>query len=154
MEIIILIASNIIDFFYVQVHRDFRVWLTSLPSNTFPVSILQNGSKMTIEPPRGIKANLMKTYTNFSDDFLNSCTRVILCLKILIWSMWFANVGYLLHWASYISQWPGTANYNNVRHGRRIFNPLWLASSLLAQSKICYTFAFPIHNSYSSFTIQ
>ncbi|XP_032892704.1 dynein heavy chain 1, axonemal [Amblyraja radiata] len=59
-----------------KVHRDFRVWLTSLPSNTFPVSILQNGSKMTIEPPRGIKANLMKTYTNFSDDFLNSCTRL------------------------------------------------------------------------------
>ncbi|XP_078270493.1 dynein axonemal heavy chain 1 [Rhinoraja longicauda] len=59
-----------------KVHRDFRVWLTSLPSSTFPVSILQNGSKMTIEPPRGIKANLMKTYTNFSDDFLNSCTKL------------------------------------------------------------------------------
>ncbi|XP_069792874.1 dynein axonemal heavy chain 1 isoform X2 [Narcine bancroftii] len=59
-----------------KVHRDFRIWLTSLPSNTFPVSILQNGSKMTIEPPRGIKANLMKTYANFSDDFLISCSKV------------------------------------------------------------------------------
>uniref|UniRef100_A0A4W3IMR6 Dynein axonemal heavy chain 1 n=1 Tax=Callorhinchus milii TaxID=7868 RepID=A0A4W3IMR6_CALMI len=58
-----------------KVHRDFRVWLTSLPSNRFPVSILQNGSKMTIEPPRGIKANLLKTYTSLSDDFLNSCTK-------------------------------------------------------------------------------
>ncbi|KAG8128294.1 hypothetical protein E2320_015160, partial [Naja naja] len=59
-----------------QVHRDFRLWLTSLPSNKFPVSILQNGSKMTIEPPRGVKANLLKSYSSLSNDFLNSCVKV------------------------------------------------------------------------------
>ncbi|XP_029908318.1 dynein heavy chain 1, axonemal [Myripristis murdjan] len=59
----------------VKVHRDFRLWLTSLPSNKFPVSILQNGSKMTIEPPRGIKANLLKTYLNLTNDFITSCTK-------------------------------------------------------------------------------
>uniref|UniRef100_A0AAR2J4M4 Dynein, axonemal, heavy chain 1 n=1 Tax=Pygocentrus nattereri TaxID=42514 RepID=A0AAR2J4M4_PYGNA len=58
-----------------KVHRDFRLWLTSLPSNKFPVSILQNGSKMTIEPPRGIKANLLKTYLSLNDDFINSCSK-------------------------------------------------------------------------------
>ncbi|KAJ8395762.1 hypothetical protein AAFF_G00029990 [Aldrovandia affinis] len=58
-----------------KVHRDFRIWLTSLPSNKFPVSILQNGSKMTIEPPRGIKANLLKTYMSLSDEYLNSCSK-------------------------------------------------------------------------------
>ncbi|KAI4880923.1 hypothetical protein NFI96_025448, partial [Prochilodus magdalenae] len=58
-----------------KVHRDFRLWLTSLPSNKFPVSILQNGSKMTIEPPRGIKANLLKTYLSLSDDFISSCSK-------------------------------------------------------------------------------
>uniref|UniRef100_A0A673IRK3 Dynein heavy chain C-terminal domain-containing protein n=1 Tax=Sinocyclocheilus rhinocerous TaxID=307959 RepID=A0A673IRK3_9TELE len=58
------------------VHRDFRLWLTSLPSNKFPVSILQNGSKMTIEPPRGIKANLLRTYASLTDDFIISCTKV------------------------------------------------------------------------------
>ncbi|XP_072521546.1 dynein axonemal heavy chain 1 [Salminus brasiliensis] len=58
-----------------KVHRDFRLWLTSLPSNKFPVSILQNSSKMTIEPPRGIKANLLKTYLSLSDDFISSCSK-------------------------------------------------------------------------------
>uniref|UniRef100_A0A8C4W521 Dynein axonemal heavy chain 1 n=1 Tax=Gopherus evgoodei TaxID=1825980 RepID=A0A8C4W521_9SAUR len=58
-----------------KVHRDFRLWLTSLPSNQFPVSILQNGSKMTIEPPRGVKANLLKSYISLNDGFLNSCSK-------------------------------------------------------------------------------
>ncbi|XP_072239156.1 dynein axonemal heavy chain 1 [Leuresthes tenuis] len=53
----------------VKVHKDFRLWLTSLPSSKFPVSILQNGSKITVESPRGIKAKLQKTYMRFTNDF-------------------------------------------------------------------------------------
>nr|XP_001915928.3 dynein heavy chain 1, axonemal isoform X2 [Equus caballus] len=67
-----------------KVHRDFRLWLTSLPSNKFPVSILQNGSKMTIEPPRGVKANLLKSYSSLSDDFLNSCHKVMEFKSLLL----------------------------------------------------------------------
>ncbi len=55
-----------------HVHKDFRLWLTSMPSPVFPVMILQNGSKMTVEPPRGIKANLLKSYNTINDDFFTS----------------------------------------------------------------------------------
>lgn len=58
-----------------RVHRDFRLWLTSMPTPRFPVSILQNGVKMTVEPPNGIKANLMRTYAGINDDYLTSCTK-------------------------------------------------------------------------------
>ncbi|XP_065194434.1 dynein axonemal heavy chain 1-like [Sycon ciliatum] len=58
-----------------KVHKDFRLWLTSMPSPKFPVPILQNSSKMTIEPPKGIKANLLRSYTGFSVEFLETCSK-------------------------------------------------------------------------------
>lgn len=60
-----------------KVHRDFRLWLTSMPSPKFPVAVLQNGSKMTVEPPRGIKANLLAAFDPITEDYLeNTCTKV------------------------------------------------------------------------------
>lgn len=67
-----------------KVHRDFRLWLTSMPTAKFPVSILQNGVKMTVEPPKGIKANLMRTYATFNEEFLSSCTKPIPFKKLLL----------------------------------------------------------------------
>ncbi|CAD8156782.1 unnamed protein product [Paramecium pentaurelia] len=66
-----------------NIHKDFRLWLTSMPSNSFPIPVLQNSVKMTIEPPQGIRANLMRTYKNLDDKELSDCTKQDIFKKLL-----------------------------------------------------------------------
>ena len=56
-----------------EINDNYRLWLTSMPSDKFPASVLQSGVKITNEPPKGIRASLKGTFLNIKEeDFKNS----------------------------------------------------------------------------------
>uniref|UniRef100_K7FYC2 Uncharacterized protein n=1 Tax=Pelodiscus sinensis TaxID=13735 RepID=K7FYC2_PELSI len=57
--------SDIVDSFTqpnINMDPQFRLWLSSTPDPSFPISILQKGFKMAIEPPQGLKGKLLQTF--------------------------------------------------------------------------------------------
>eukprot|EP01029_Cantina_marsupialis_P005813 TRINITY_DN1630_c1_g1_i2.p1 TRINITY_DN1630_c1_g1~~TRINITY_DN1630_c1_g1_i2.p1 ORF type:complete len:2520 (+),score=925.36 TRINITY_DN1630_c1_g1_i2:475-7560(+) len=56
-------------------HTDFRLWLTSMPSPKFPVSVLQNSIKMTMEPPKGMRASLLGSYVAVDGEWFEECEK-------------------------------------------------------------------------------
>jgi dynein heavy chain len=69
-----------------ECHRNYRLWITTYPSDEFPVSILQNAVKITLEPPKGMRANILGAYTNdpISDqEFFTSVKREVVFRRML-----------------------------------------------------------------------
>ena len=52
---------------------DFRLWLTTMPTPKFPVAVLQSSLKLTQEPPKGLKANVGRSYIDMDADFFEGC---------------------------------------------------------------------------------
>jgi dynein heavy chain len=64
-------------------HPEFRLWLTSLPSKFFPVPVLQSGIKLTNEPPKGLRANLGRTFQDINQDNYAGCSKSYEYKKLL-----------------------------------------------------------------------
>lgn len=54
-------------------HPDFRLWLTTDPTDKFPLGILQRSLKIVTEPPDGLKLNMRATYSRIDTATLEDC---------------------------------------------------------------------------------
>ncbi|XP_050561707.1 dynein axonemal heavy chain 2 [Spodoptera frugiperda] len=85
-----------------KIHPRFRLWLSSMPDDKFPLNILQRSIKMTTEPPQGLKGNLVRLFANINEDKFDEATpkyrRLLFCVSFfhctLIARKRFRQLGY------------------------------------------------------------
>lgn len=68
--------------------------MTSEPTPTFPLNIIQNSVKMTYEKPKGLKSNLLNSYKTspVNGSFYDSCPMQDKLFKQLLYSLTFFDV--------------------------------------------------------------
>lgn len=74
-----------------DVNPRFRLILSSMPSRVFPVSVLQEGVKVTNEPPKGLRANLARSFNDISIDLFNDHPPQGMKFRKLVFGICFFN---------------------------------------------------------------
>ncbi|CEG44893.1 flagellar inner arm dynein 1 heavy chain beta [Plasmopara halstedii] len=74
------------------INPHFRLWLSSNPTSKFPIAILQRSIKMTTEPPRGLKANLIRLYNTITPEKFARCQKVKKYKRLLFCLCWFHSL--------------------------------------------------------------
>jgi len=82
--------ENIMDDMFEDQSYDqaFRVYLSAAPVEGFSISLLQRSVKSAVEPPRGIKANMMRMYENMGKNFTR-CEKDMEFRKAVYGLVWF-----------------------------------------------------------------
>ena len=70
-------------------HPNFRLWLSSSPDPSFPIGILQRGIKITTEPPRGLRSNMITLYNTVTNEMFSKCSQQVTYKKLLFALVWF-----------------------------------------------------------------
>ena len=60
-----------------KMHQDYRLWITTEPSSSFPIGILQRSLKVVQEPPNNLRLNMRNTFTRLDEDELASCKHAL-----------------------------------------------------------------------------
>lgn len=56
-----------------EVNGEFRLFLTTGSTPEFPVSILQQSVKMTVESTGDVKQMMLNAWNNYDDEYLDGC---------------------------------------------------------------------------------
>jgi len=56
-----------------KVNENFRLWMTTDPTERFPLGILQRSLKVVTEPPDGLKLNMRSTFAKIDQSVLEEC---------------------------------------------------------------------------------
>ena len=73
-------------------HRDFRLWLTTDPTDAFPLGILQRSLKVVTEAPNGLKLNMRASYAKISEAVLAECPHRAFRPLVFVLAFFHANV--------------------------------------------------------------
>ncbi|KAI9346257.1 dynein heavy chain and region D6 of dynein motor-domain-containing protein [Obelidium mucronatum] len=73
------------------INHNFRLFLSSMPSKVFPSSVLQDGVKVTNEPPKGLRANIARSFADISRDLFDEAPPQGVKFKKLLFGVCFFN---------------------------------------------------------------
>ncbi len=60
-----------------NINSEFRLWISTYPISTFPVTVLSGSVKITNEQPHGIRSSMLQSFSSeliSNPEFFNSVT--------------------------------------------------------------------------------
>lgn len=72
-----------------NIDKNFRLFLSSMPSSSFPVAILENSVKVTNEPPKGLKANIKRELHDLPSNIFDDNDKINMNLQKMIFGVCF-----------------------------------------------------------------